>query len=210
MTNKRKFLYVSTIIQRFKFLNFCIPCLGNVCIQFMFENRISALVAGRLHWTTSCQPALLLFTFWFLFEKSKRIYRSQNWHAWIDIMKYRYRKQKEKPEIKQKKHRTRRWCEEQQKRSERNKQTTKIHIKGHQFDAITKQIVCMSLVLILHFSFRFTEFGSVIFICMRRVCARAINCILGVAIFVKTFVISTSLGWWGEKHFIDRSTAVLY
>lgn len=80
------------------------------------------------------------------------------------------------------------------------------------FSSITKPILRMSLVLksfrcfLSSFSHWLTKFGSVNFICIHRVCARAINCILSVTLFVKTFV--KYVTWMTKSIFIDWSTAV--
>lgn len=95
-----------------------------MCIQFIFENRISALVAGQLYCSTTYQPAL--FTFWFLFAKSKRMYRYQNWIICIDEISLQKAKKRNeiilfRHRIKQKENLARRRWEEQQRSEEKNK-----------------------------------------------------------------------------------------
>lgn len=119
-------------------------------IQFMFVSRISALVTGRLHWTTTYQPALL-FTFWFLFEESKRIFWCQNWIACIDEMSPQEGKKETKSSYFVTDSNKRKILPEDDGNSNRDqKETNNKDIKAIQCtheSTITKQILRMSLVL---------------------------------------------------------------
>lgn len=68
-------------------------------------------------------------------------------------------------------------------------ESTDIVVFSH-YEANFTRVSCLEIISLrfcLHFPHWLTEFGigSVNFICIHRVCARAINCILSVALFVK-------------------------